>query len=122
MLRDLLAAQRYNVRTAADGFEGLEEMRRQTPDIVVLDLAMPNLDGASTLKEIRHRWGPLPVIVHTAFTDGALMKKALPFSPFTLLAKPCAPNEVIETVRKVERSADTAFWKKTRRALSQPAG
>src|SRR5207237_2771386 len=82
MLRQLLTSEQYNVRTARDGQEGLAEIRRQTPDIVLLDLAMPELSGAATLKEIRKHWGQIPVIVHTAFSDGDLMKQALASSPF----------------------------------------
>lgn len=112
MMGHLLTSERYNVRVARDGVEGLQEMRQQTPDIVMLDLAMPNLNGSATLKEIRRDWGQIPVIVHTGFTDGELMKQALAFSPFTLLAKPCSVEQLLETVRKVHRSGDTAIWKR----------
>src|SRR5207302_6075249 len=62
MLRHLLIAEQYNVRIARDGHEGLTEIRRQTPDLVLLDLAMPEMNGAATLKEIRNEWGQIPVI------------------------------------------------------------
>ena len=48
--------------------------------LVLLDLAMPNMNGADTLKEIRKEWGPMPIILHTGFADGELMKQALAFS------------------------------------------
>jgi two-component system nitrogen regulation response regulator NtrX len=99
----------------------LQEMQRQVPDLVLLDLAMPNMNGADTLKEIRKEWGPMPIILHTGFADGDLMKQALAFSPFTLLAKPCPANQVLETVRKVQRSADTTLWKKNHYGLQRPA-
>lgn len=122
MLRDLLAGEHYNVRTARDGAEGLEEMHRQTPDVVLLDLEMPRLKGPETLKEMRKRWGSIPVIVHTGFNDTELMKEALAFSPFTLLAKPSSPAQILETVRKVERAADTTIWKRTHGELQKPHG
>ena len=120
MLRQLLVAEQYNVRTARNGREGLQEMRRQAPDIVLLDLAMPELTGAAALKEIRKDWGQIPVILHTAFADGELMKQALTSSPFTLLAKPCSPEQILETVRKVQRSGDTEIWKKNHFGLERP--
>jgi len=49
-----------------------------------------------------------------------LMKQALAFSPFTLLAKPCAPDALLETVRKVQRSGDTAFWRRNHYGLQKP--
>jgi PAS domain S-box-containing protein len=120
MLCDLLSAEQYNVCTARDGTEGLKEMHRQVPDIVLLDLRMPNLDGPATLKEIRQNWGAIPIIVHTGFSDSDLMKQALAFSPFTLLAKPCMPKQVLETVRKIQQSEDTAIWKKNHYGLQKP--
>jgi CheY-like chemotaxis protein len=119
LLRQILVAEQYNVRTARDGREGLAEMRRQTPDVVLLDLAMPELTGAATLKEIRKDCGDVPVILHTAFADGELVKQALAFSPFTLLAKPCSPAQILETVRKVQRSGDTEIWKKNHYGLQR---
>jgi PAS domain S-box-containing protein len=120
MISNLLTAEHYNVRTASDGTRGLEEMKRQVPDIVMLDLAMPNMDGSATLKEIRTTWGAIPVIVHTGFSNSELMKQALSFSPFTLLAKPCTANQVVETIRKVQRSGDTAIWRKNHFGLQRP--
>jgi two-component system sensor histidine kinase EvgS len=102
----------FNVRIAGDGDEALEQMRRQVPDIVVLDLALPQRDGPATLEEIRKSWGPVPVIVFTGYADGQLLNRALAFSPFTLVAKPCSVDTLLEAIRKVERSADTALWKK----------
>lgn len=120
MLRSLLSGEHYNVRTARDGVQALEEMRRQPPDVVVLDLEMPRLSGPETLREMRKGWGSIPVIVHTGFADTDLMKKAMAFSPFTLLAKPSSPAQILETIRKVERAADTAIWKRTHGELSKP--
>jgi len=119
MLRQLLIAEQYNVRVARDGQEGLAEIRRQAPDLVLLDLAMPELNGAATLKEIRKDWGEIPVILHTAFADGELMKQAMAFSPFTLLAKPCSSEQILETVRKVQRSGDTEIWKRNHHGLQR---
>src|SRR5438270_852278 len=94
---------------------------RHAPDIVLLDLAMPDVNGPATLREIRREWGQIPVIVHTAFSDGDLMKQALAFSPFTLLAKPSPPDQVIEIVRKVQRSGDTEVWRKNHFGLPKPS-
>jgi len=112
MLRQLLEREGYNVDAAAGGGEALNSMRRQTPDVVLLDLAMPEPDGPATLKEVRKGWGNLPVIVHTGYADSDLVKRALEFSPFTLLVKPCPAAQLLETVRKILRTGDTSIWKK----------
>jgi DNA-binding NtrC family response regulator len=120
MLRDVLVSGHYNVRIARDGAEALEEMRRQTPDLVLLDLSMPNLNGPSTLEEIRKNWEEMPVIVHTGFANSELMKLASAYSPFTLLAKPCSPDQILETVKKVQRGGDTSIWKKNHGGIERP--
>jgi len=120
MLRDVLQTERYNVRSAHNGLGALQQIQEQVPDIILLDLAMPELDGAATLKEIRKNWGNIPVIVHTGHADGELMKQALAFSPLTLLAKPCSVDQILETVRKVQSSGDTAVWSKNHYGLPRP--
>jgi len=112
--------EEFNVHTAHDGHEALKEMNQQAADVVLLDLEMPNLDGASTLNEIRKRWGAVPVIVHTGHVEGELIDQVLKFSPFTLLGKPCSPNRVLEVIRKVERGMDTAMWKKNHHNIPKP--
>jgi len=112
VLRLLLEDQNFEVTTAAGGIEALQLMDQKTPDVVVLDLMMTGLDGASTLKEIRMKWGFIPVIVYTGYPDGDLMQKAMESSPFTLLAKPCPPNRFVETVRRMCRAHETQFLKR----------
>ena len=119
MLGEILRSEDYHVRAARNGREALALMRQQTPDIVLLDLAMPEMDGAAALQEIRKDWGAIPVIVHTGHADSPLMNQALAFSPFTLLAKPCSEEQLLETVRKVQRSGETAIWRKNHCGLPQ---
>jgi DNA-binding NtrC family response regulator len=85
-----------------------------------LDLLMAGLDGPSTLKEIRMNWGLIPVIVHTGYPDGELMRQAMESSPFTLLAKPCPPKKFVETVRRICRTNETRFLKKNDKASRAP--
>lgn len=73
--------------------------RLDLPDLVLTDLEMPHTDGAETLKQIREKWGLLPVIILTGFPDNAVMGRAMKFPPFTLLSKPCRPQQMIDTIR-----------------------
>ena len=120
VLHELLERHGYNVHTAAGGREALEWMRQQTPDLVLLDLAMPDLDGPATLKEIKKHWAGVPVIIYTGYAESDLVKQALAFSPFTLLAKPCPPAQLLETLHKVQRAGDTATWKRNHFGLMKP--
>jgi PAS domain S-box-containing protein len=119
-LPQLLKPEQFNVRTARDGLEALDQMRRQPADIVLLDLSMPAFNGSSTLKAIRQDWPGVPVIIHTALSDGDVMKDALVCSPFTLLAKPSTPEQILETIRRVQRASDTVHWQRNHFGLPKP--
>ena len=61
----------YEVRTAADGFEALVELRRATPDLIVSDLGMPNMSGFELLSIVRRRFPHIPVIAISGEYIGA---------------------------------------------------
>ena len=61
--RMLLTAQGYEVRGAADGFEGLAALKQSLPDIIISDLQMPNMNGFEFLSVVRRRFSEIPVIV-----------------------------------------------------------
>jgi CheY-like chemotaxis protein len=58
----VLADQGYEVRTAADGFAALIELRRSLPDVIISDLSMPNMSGFELLSVVRRRFPHIPVI------------------------------------------------------------
>jgi len=103
ILSKILERADFDVSTAEDGREALEQIRRQIPDVVLMDLEMPGMDGPTTLQEIRREWGELPVILHTGHVDGPLLSRALEWSPFTVLAKPCPMDRLVQTVRGLDR-------------------
>ena len=113
ILSGVLRRAQFDVTTAEDGKAALQRIRQQIPDVVLMDLEMPGMDGPTTLREIRKHWGALPVILHTGHVDGPLLNRALEWSPFTVLAKPCPMDQLVETVRGLER--------KPRAVVPQPA-
>jgi CheY-like chemotaxis protein len=102
ILRRVLEKAEFEVSTAADGQTALQQIRRQIPDVVVMDLEMPGMDGPTTLQEIRRQWGAIPVVLHTGHVDGPLLNRALEWSPFTVLAKPCPMDQLVQTVRGLD--------------------
>jgi CheY-like chemotaxis protein len=66
-----LKSRGYQVHTAANGQEALDAIELQTPDLLVLDVAMPVMDGIAVLRVLRAeaRWSDLPVILMTAMTE-----------------------------------------------------
>ena len=91
----MLADGGYRVRTARNGAQALDLMEQDLPDLVLLDLKMSGRDGPTTSKEIRQRWGRLPVIILTGYPSSELMNQALQYSPLTLLAKPVEPEVLL---------------------------
>ena len=108
ILSRVLERAEFTVSTAEDGESALQQIRRQMPDVVLMDLEMPGLDGPATLQEIRKHWGALPVILHTGHVDGLLMNRALEWSPFTVLAKPCPMDQLVQTIRNLDQRGKEA--------------
>src|SRR4051812_49697936 len=76
----LLRGGGFQAVTAEDGYEALAAVNTQTPDLVLLDLTMPRMDGVAVLKALREdpRWKHLPVVLFTAVSDGRLVEEAGP--------------------------------------------
>jgi PAS domain S-box-containing protein len=110
----MMLENEYQVRTALDGEEGLKEMRRKVPDIIIMDLSMPNVDGVQLLRAVRENWEAVPVIVHTAYSNGQLMKQAMEYSPFTLLSKPSEMSSLLRAVRCVNLGIEKGLDDETR--------
>jgi len=75
----ILERRGYQVVTAQDGIEGLAYLRAEKPDLMILDLMMPKMDGFGVLKELREpRWSEfkdVPILVQTAVREGASRRR-----------------------------------------------
>lgn len=101
VVRSALEKASFGVATAAGGVQALAEIARETPDLILLDLKMPDMDGPTTLAKIRERLGDIPVVIITGYPDSELMAKALECGPIMLLTKPVRPRQLVQTVRMV---------------------
>lgn len=92
----LEAAGYKNIETAADGIEGLKKTAAFRPDIVLLDIMMPNMDGFTYCEMVRadSTMDPMPIIVQTALDDKASMLRALSCGADDFLKKPLDLEEV----------------------------
>ena len=106
ILQRVLEKAEFDVVTAEDGQAALRQMEQRLPDVVLMDLEMPGMDGPTALREIRKQWGAIPVVVHTGHVDGPLLSRALECSPFTVLSKPCSMEQLIQTVRVHDRRCE----------------
>ena len=96
--RRVMEEEGYIVREARNGREALDRIENDSPDIMLLDLDMPVMNGPKTLNIVRQRYPDLPVIVITAFGNSSLMEKAMTYAPFTVLNKPCRPTAILKAV------------------------
>ncbi len=97
----------YDVVTAADGEEALETFRRAEPDLVVLDVMMPKLDGYGVCQELRKE-SDVPVIMLTALGDVADRITGLELGADDYVVKPFSPKELEARIRCVLRRVDRA--------------
>src|SRR5215218_2858599 len=107
LARDYLEHAGFAVRIAADGDAALGWVRRDRPDLVVLDLGLPGLDGLDVTRAIR-RDSNVPVIMLTARDDELDKLLGLELGADDYLTKPFSPRELVARVRAVLRRVDAA--------------
>jgi CheY-like chemotaxis protein len=93
----------YEVDQAADGAEGIRRAQEQLPDLVLLDIAMPRLDGLAVCRALRAdaRTASVPVLLFTASVAGDLEAIAREVGASGILAKPVNPQLVARTIAQL---------------------
>ena len=113
-LRIHLTARGYDVLTAADGATGLRAATERHPDVVVLDLGLPHLDGTEVITELRTST-TVPIIVLSARTDSLDKVQALDRGADDYVTKPFGVDELMARLRAaLRRAASTADVGETR--------
>ena len=107
ILETRLAMQGHAVAAAKDGAEALELFRSVEPDVVVLDVMMPELDGFAVLERIRAQ-SEVPIILLTALGDVADRITGLQLGADDYMVKPFSPKELEARIRCVMRRANQA--------------
>jgi DNA-binding response OmpR family regulator len=123
-LSSFLARSGFEVLTAGDGEQGLETLAREHPDLVILDVLMPRLDGRETLRRLRQGGNWIPVILLTQVGEAVERAMALEEGADDYINKPFEPHELIARMRAVLRRASpgtpplSAAWDLASRELS----
>src|SRR5262245_33611028 len=102
--RDYLSRAGYSVALAADGATGLEIARQKRPDLIVLDLGLPGLDGFDVARALR-RESDVPIIMLTARVDESDRLRGFEVGADDYIAKPFSPRELVARVSSVLRRA-----------------
>ncbi|HEY2942977.1 MAG TPA: response regulator transcription factor [Vicinamibacteria bacterium] len=105
--RDYLQHAGFAVLTAADGADALTRTREQRPDLVVLDLGLPRLDGLEVARRLR-RDSNIPIIMLTARVEESDRLTGLELGADDYITKPFSPRELVARVRAVLRRYESA--------------
>lgn len=104
----VLESQDYRISTAKDGIEALSSIKQETPDLVILDMLMPRMDGFAVIKELRSdpEYAGLPVIVLTTVIEDAAYRRyeletGLSMDVHDFIEKPAPPAELLRRVSAV---------------------
>jgi two-component system KDP operon response regulator KdpE len=103
-LRINLRVRQYDVDTAATGAEALEHASRHPPDLVILDLGLPDLDGVEVIQGLRG-WTAAPIIVLSGRADSTDKVEALDAGADDYVTKPFGMEELLARMRAVGRRA-----------------
>ena len=119
-IRDVLIAilegEGYKVVTACDGLDGLATLKAESPDLMILDLLMPKMDGYAVCKELKDpRWskhGNIPILVLSSVREDASRRRyeletGLAMDVDDYVEKPISPPVIVERVRKLLKKRET---------------
>jgi two-component system KDP operon response regulator KdpE len=101
-LRVNLAARSYQVVTAGTGKQALDVAAREHPDLIVLDLGLPDMDGVDVIRELR-TWSPVPIVILSGRLNSSEKIRALDAGADDYVTKPFNVDELAARVRAVTR-------------------
>src|SRR5215467_12824385 len=102
-LKDVIEAEGYRVLSAADGEKGLQRAIEEKPDLILLDIMMPRLDGYAVCAELRRLANPVPVLMLTAKGQVEDRVTGLDAGADDYLVKPFSTDELLARVRALLR-------------------
>jgi len=106
-LRINLTARKYDVTTAIDGASGLAAIARDRPDVIILDLGLPDMDGTEIIHGVRG-WATIPIIVLSAWGQESQKVAALDAGADDYVTKPFGMDELLARLRAAVRRAAPA--------------
>jgi len=102
MVANRLKVSGYGVITATDGVEGLKKAQEAKPDVILLDILMPKMDGFHTLKKLKENiiTKNIPVVMFTAKGQGEDVEKAAELGAVDYIVKPFTPLILFDKIKK----------------------
>jgi len=105
-LNEVLSKEGYEVLSSLDGLKGLELAQEERPDLILLDIILPKMDGFEVLKKIKENddISQIPIIILTNLSDVSDIQKALDLGATTYLIK--ADFHIEDVLKKIEKVLD----------------
>jgi DNA-binding response OmpR family regulator len=98
---EVLSSEGYTTRTVTDGSEALQELTRWQPDLVILDMHMPLIDGWAFAQVLRARRLTFPILVMTAAQDRRTRARVEEINAAGYLAKPFSLEQLVEQIERL---------------------
>ena len=108
LARDLLKAERFEVYTATGGEEGRETIRKHTPDLIVLDLGLPDDFGLDICRETKQEFPGILIFILTALGNSSDVVAGLEAGADDYMAKPFNPREFVARIQILLKKAGKA--------------
>ena len=102
ILRDLLASADYEMDEAENGQEALDAVARQRPDLILMDIQLPVMDGYEATRRIKSNpeWKSIPIIVVTSYALSGDAEKAKAAGCDDYVTKPYSPRQLLAKIRE----------------------
>lgn len=104
MIRDILSKEGYVIHEAVNGRDAIEKYTEIHPDLVTMDITMPEMSGLDALRTIRENDPSARVLIVSAMGQQRMIVEALESGAMDFLVKPFQPTKVLETVKKCLQS------------------
>ena len=89
------------IAEAADGREAIQQAHKQLPDVAVIDISMPALDGLEVISQLRNYYPKLPILILTMHEEGQYVVRAIEAGAMGYITKQSAPEQLVMAIRKV---------------------
>jgi two-component system chemotaxis response regulator CheY len=108
MIRDILTKEGYVIHEAVNGRDAIEKYKEVRPDLVTMDITMPEVSGLDALRHIKSHHPEARILMVSAMGQQKMIVEALESGAMDFLVKPFQPAKVLETVKKCLQSRPTS--------------
>jgi len=102
MIKDTLTKNGYtNICEAADGEQAVEQFKKESPQLIIMDITMPNKTGIEALREIKQIDGAAKIVMCSAMGQESMVVEAIKLGALDFIVKPFKPDRILQTVAKI---------------------